>query len=441
MALPVAQAVGTLVHGTTGAVSVAWPTHASGDIGFLIVETPGSRNVTLSTPAGFSRLTYGLGTVQATTGTRMTVFWCRATSSAMSNPSVTPAADHSAAVIVTVRGAIADGDPVEAFAYTNKSTASTSVTWPVVTTVTNDCLILNIGTRDNDALGAALSASANASLSSVAEGADDGTTDGNGGGIFTVTGGLATAGSSGSTTATVTSSQNMLVTLAVRSQAASGIYMRQRSMTDIYNSGTTIALPANTLAGSLIVVDVAQYNVDPIVAEFTDSQGNTYSAVRAAINDGDVDHLFMCYAKNIIGGSYTLTVTGNSVGATVLLTEYVGADQTAPLDQVGFTPSGASSTTQTASVTTTTDNELYHVISTDANDDFVIFTPATNYKAGIQQGDITNWMRLAQADRVTAQGTISGGFTVTTAAVYACIIASFKPGTATGTNNGFFNFF
>lgn len=440
MAAPNAQAVGTLVHGTTGAVSVAWPTHASGDIAFLIVESAGSRNITLSTPAGFVPLTYGLGTVQATSGTRLTIWWCRATSSSMASPAVTPAADHSDAVIVTVRGAIADGDPVEAFAYTNKSSASTSVTWPAVTTVTNDCLILNIGTRDNDAAGAALSSSANASLASVAEGADDGTTDGNGGGIFTVSGTLATAGSSGTTTATVTSSQNMLVTLAIRSQAATGIYMRQRSFSNIYTSGATVALPANTLPGSLIVIDVSQYNVDPALSEYSDSQGNTYQAVRAAINDGDVDHLYMMYAKNTIGGSYTLTFTGNSVGATVFVTEYVGADTTSPLDQVGFTASG-SGTTYTASVTTTTDNELYHVIATDAADDFVIFTPATNYKAGIQQGDITNYMRLAQADRVTTQGTVSGGFTVTTGYPYALIIASFKPGAAVGTNNGFFNFF
>jgi hypothetical protein len=357
----------------------------------------------------------------------------------MSNPSITPAANHSAAVIVTVRGAIADGDPVEVFGYTNKSSASTSVTWPAVTTVTNDCLIMNIGTRDNDAAGAALSSSANASLSSVTEGCDDGTTDGNGGGIFTVTGGLATAGSSGSTTATVTSSVNSLLTIAIRSQAPTGIYARQRTFSDVYNSAATVALPANTLPGSLIVVDCSQYNTDPLITDFADSQGNSYSAVRTAINDGDTDHLFMCYAKNIIGGSYTLTVSNDTVGSTLIVTEYVGADTASPLDQVNS--ASGTSTTQTASVTTTIDDELYHVASTDAGDDFTIFTPATNYKGGVQQGDITNWMRLAQADRITTQGTISGGFTVPASVPYALIIASFKPGAAASNNNGFFNFF
>lgn len=438
MAAPTYQATGTLVHGTTGGISPAWPTHAAGDIAFLIVESPGPQNVTLTTPAGFKPLTYGLGTAQSG-GTRLTVWWCRATSSSMSSPTVTPAADHSDAAIVTVRGAIADGDPVEVFGYTNKSSASTSVTWPAVTTRTNDCLILNIGSRDNDAAGAALSASANASLSGVAEGLDDGTTDGNGGGLFTVSGTLATAGSSGSTTATVTSSQNSLLTLGIRSQAPTGIYARQRSFSNIYTTGATVVLPANTLAGSLIIVDVSQYNADPVVTDFSDSQGNTYSAVHAAINDGDVNHLFMLYAKNTIGGSYTLTFTGDSVGATVIVTEYVGADTTAPLDQVGIASS--TGTTESASVTTTTDNELYHVITTDASDDFIIFTPTTGFRAGVQQGDITNFMRLSSASSVQAQGTITGGATVSASTTYAAMIASFKSGAAASINNGFFNFF
>lgn len=440
MALPTYQATGTIVSGTTGNVSPAWPTHQSGDIAFLLVECAGPQFITLVTASGFQPLTYGLGTAQSA-GTRLTVWWCRATSSSMAAPTVKASSNHVDAAIVTVRGAIADGDPTEVFGYTNKSTASTTATWPSVTTVTPNCLILNMGARDNSATGAALGTPTNSSLSSVAKGLDDGTTSGNGGGLFTVSGGLATAGSSGSTTATITSSINSLLTIAVRSQAPTGIYARQRSFCNIYATGATVVLPANTLPGSLIVVDVAQYNVDPALGDFSDSQANTYQASTAAVSDDGTDHLYMLYAKNTVGGSYTLTATGNSVGSTIVVTEYVGADTTSPLDQATNNGS-AGSTTESATFTTTAANELVHVIATDGADDFIIFNPTTGFNGGIQQGDITNYMRIAQADSIQATaGSVTGGFTISSSFTWVVIMASFKPGTTTAKNNGFFNFF
>lgn len=441
MAAPNYQATGTLVSGTTGIVSPAWPTHQSGDIAFLITESPGEQNVALTTASGFQPLTYGLGTVQATTGTRLTIWWCRATSSSMAAPSVQAAANHIDAAIVTVRGAITDGDPVEVFGYTNKATASTTATWPAVTTVTPNTLILNVGARDNSATGAALGTPTNSSLTSVATGLDNGTTSGNGGGVFTVSGILASAGASGTTTATVTSSQNSLVTMAIRSQAPTGIYMRQRSFLNIYTSGTTVVLPANTLAGSLIVVDVAQYNVDPALTDFADSQANSYAAVNPAVSDDNVDHLYMIYAKNTVGGSYTLTVSGDSIGSTVVVTEYVGVDTTAPLD-LATSNGSAGSTTQSATIVTTGNNELIHVIATDSSDDFAIFVPSTGFNGGIQQGDITNYMRMAQADQIqTTAGSVTGGFTIPVSVTWVALIAAFKPGSSAAKNNGFFNFF
>lgn len=440
MAAPNYQATGTIVSGTTGNVSPAWPTHQSGDIAFLVVECAGPQFITLVTASGFQPLTYGLATAQSA-GTRLTVWWCRATSSSMTAPTVKASSNHVDAAIVTVRGAITDGDPVEVFGYVNKSTASTTATWQAVTTVTPNTLILNIGARDNAAAGAALGTPTNSSLTSVAKGLDDGTVSGNGGGLFTVSGVLASAGSSGATTSSITSSINSLLTIAVRSQAPTGIYARQRSFSNIYTTGATVVLPANTLPGSLIVVDVAQYNVDPALSDFSDSQANTYASPTSAASDNGTDHLFMLYAKNTLGGSYTLTVTGNSVGSTVVVTEYIGADTTSPLDQA-TTNGSAGSTTESATIVTTANNELVHVIATDGADDFIIFNPTTGFNGGVQQGDITNYMRIAQADEIqSTAGSITGGFTISSSFTWVVIIASFKAGAASAKNNGFFNFF
>ncbi|HXI18424.1 MAG TPA: hypothetical protein VNM48_18835, partial [Chloroflexota bacterium] len=89
--LPVVQAVGTAVGGIA-TVSPAWPVHASNDVALLFIETCGGEAAILSVPAGFVEV---LNSPQATgatiAGTRITVFWCRATSTAMGAPTVADA--------------------------------------------------------------------------------------------------------------------------------------------------------------------------------------------------------------------------------------------------------------------------------------------------------------------------------------------------------------
>lgn len=225
-AVPVATG-STVAKGNTGTatgavadVSPAWPTHAIGDTGFLIVETTGGQGPGLSAPAGFKFLcTSGTGTTTA--GVRVTVYYCQATSASMPAPTVTNPGNHVYAQIVTVTGA-ASNQPWDVFAIDAKASADTSASAPSVTTTVDGCLILNIIGRDNDSAAAAFSAPANASLSNVSEwsGTDAGTALGNGGGFVVITGEKATAGATGVTTATVTSSINASITIAVKPIAA-----------------------------------------------------------------------------------------------------------------------------------------------------------------------------------------------------------------------------
>jgi len=215
---PTFQAAGTAQSGT-GAITVAWPTHQANDIALLFVESCGGEAVTLSTPAGFANVTNSpQATGAGTAGTRITVFWCRATSSSMSSPTVDDPGDHVYGVILTFRGVIATGDPWDVTAGGTKATASTTTTFGAVTTNVNNTLVVLAASRNNDSNAAAWTDAswANTNLSSIAERADEGTTSNNGGGVGVATGVKLTAGGTGQTTATVTSSVDGHMTIALK---------------------------------------------------------------------------------------------------------------------------------------------------------------------------------------------------------------------------------
>ncbi len=217
-AAPTFQAAGTAVSGT-GAVSPAWPTHAVDDIALLFVESTGGQPVTLSTPAGFVAVTNSpQATGTTTNGTQITVFWARATSTSMATPTVADPGDHVYAQIITYRGVISTGNPWDVTGGGVKAAASTSVTVTGVTTTVPDTLVVQAVARDNDSAAAAFSAETNANLTGIAERSDAGTTSGNGGGFAVWDGVKATAGATGNTTATVTSSINAFLTIALKPQ-------------------------------------------------------------------------------------------------------------------------------------------------------------------------------------------------------------------------------
>ncbi len=113
MAFPTWQANGTAVSATTGTLTVAWPVHAINDVGLLyVVSSGGGTTQTLNTANGFTLIdTQSTGT--GTAGTKISVYWCRATSTAMSSPVVTAGTDFKYGVISTFRGCRTTGDPYD----------------------------------------------------------------------------------------------------------------------------------------------------------------------------------------------------------------------------------------------------------------------------------------------------------------------------------------
>lgn len=134
----------------------------------------------------------------------------------MSAPTVADPGNHVYARILTYRGVISTGDPWDVTGGGVKATASTSVTVTGVTTTLTNTLIVQAVAQDIDAAATAFSAQANANLTSVLERSDFGTASGNGGGVGVWDGVKATAGATGDSTATVTSSINAFLTIALK---------------------------------------------------------------------------------------------------------------------------------------------------------------------------------------------------------------------------------
>jgi hypothetical protein len=200
----------------TGAVSLSWPAHIAGDVALLLVEAAGGEVVSLSTAAGFVALANSpQATGAGTAGTRLHAYWCRADSEAMSDPTIADPGDHAYAIMLTFRGCKATGDPVNVTAGGVKTPATTAASSPTATTTVAKCLVISAIARDDDIATAEFSAWTNAGLASIAEISDLGTTSGNGGGIGVAAGILTAAGATGETTATVVSSINASLTIAL----------------------------------------------------------------------------------------------------------------------------------------------------------------------------------------------------------------------------------
>src|SRR2546426_3568535 len=207
---PTYQAAGTIQSGTaalTGATAVAWPAHAINDIGLLIIETQ-NEAVTLGTnAANWTQVTnspQGTGTTN-NTGTRLTVFWSRATSTSMGAVGVNDSGDHQIAQIITFRGVVATGNqPWDVTAGDTTPSTTTAVLIPGATTTVQDTLVVAIVSNGSDLSAAQVPGSfTNSDLSSVTKRQDNNTTASGGGGFTVATGSKALAGAYGPTSATL----------------------------------------------------------------------------------------------------------------------------------------------------------------------------------------------------------------------------------------------
>lgn len=180
---------------TAGTISPAWPPHASGDLGFLIIESGG---YPVANPAGWTELAASpvhAGVSGAANATSLHVFWKIAASGAEAAPTVTWVADHILARIITVQNQQASGVPIN-YSQNNAEEASIgSVDWPsTLTTSKNNTLILAIATLSFDSTGESLASFTSGGVTLLETLIDEGSTIGSGSVTIILRGRRLTAG-------------------------------------------------------------------------------------------------------------------------------------------------------------------------------------------------------------------------------------------------------
>jgi hypothetical protein len=111
-------------------------------------------------------------------------------------------------------------------------------------------------------------------------------------------------------------------------------------------------------AGNLNLVVVGWNDTTSTVSSVSDSRGNTYTQAGTTVTGTGLRQAIY-YARNIAGGSNTVTVGFNQAAAfvDVRILEYSGLDPTSPLD-VTAGAAGTSSSPNSGAATTTAANEL-----------------------------------------------------------------------------------
>lgn len=220
-AAPEFIAAGLAVTSTTTG-SPAWPTrHQAGDLAILVVETSGA-DATIA-PSGWSHVAGSpVVDVADATGSKLQVLWRFATSDQEANASIADPGDHITSRIFTFRGVRRDVAPGRAYATDTKTTASGIVTWPAISTIAPNSLVLCIASRADDTAGTTVfSAFSNANLTNLAEAGEAGSVSGDGGGFVLNYGTRAVIGNIGTSSGTMTvSSTNALITLALEPSLA-----------------------------------------------------------------------------------------------------------------------------------------------------------------------------------------------------------------------------
>jgi hypothetical protein len=135
-------------------------------------------------------------------------------------------------------------------------------------------------------------------------------------------------------------------------------YVQGKSGTQTSGSSVAVTYPAGQTSGDLNVVAVMWGDTTQAISSVTDSKGNTY-AVAAGPTKGTGLSSAIYYAKNIAGGSNTVTVKFNGTASfpNMNVLEYSGLDPANPLD-VSAGATGSGTTGNSGSKTTTSANEL-----------------------------------------------------------------------------------
>ncbi|HXY20406.1 MAG TPA: Ig-like domain-containing protein, partial [Gemmatimonadales bacterium] len=201
----------------------------------------------------------------------------------------------------------------------------------------------------------------------------------------------------------------------LKSATTSGVTYARGSATSGSGTSVSLLLSSTTSAGDLVVVGFDFPSVN--FASISDNQGNTFTEVGTEIATPGGAKTRLYYARNIKGGSETVTVTlsGSSSYLEVYALEYQGADTANPLDVTAEGKGSSGSVTSGAAVTTTANDLVFgFCIGDNSCTAGSGFTARSTYNSNLAEDRVA-----ATAGSNAATGSASGG--------WAMIMAAFKP--------------
>jgi MSHA biogenesis protein MshQ len=218
MAAPTFVGAGTVAATTLDDDTANYPAGwAADDLLLLLVENAGD---SLTVDAGWT----SAGTPQLGTGTGLHVWYRVAQSGDGGSVGYHGSGiNHMQGVVLAYRG-VDTTTPLDATPVGGTASASTSITFSSITTVTADCMIvLALAAADDRAAGNDFGSWTNANLTSLTERVDANTAQGNDGALGAADGVKATAGATGTTTASIsTSAGKAYMTIALRPTTGGG---------------------------------------------------------------------------------------------------------------------------------------------------------------------------------------------------------------------------
>lgn len=275
----------------------------AGDIILLFVE---SANQTISTPSGYSVLAtqVGTGTAAAAGGVRIATFYRILADAADTSTTVSDSGNHTTAIKMLFRDTPVIQGNFFVAATSTQGTASTSMTFPAVTTATDESLVILSVALDTDADSTAtVGTVTNANLSNITEIHDQTVSTNAGGGLAVITGEKATAGSTGTSTATGSTSVTRAYTTIALSRVAN------QTSTSTFND----------VSGSL-------YTATSDALLITAGSSGTINAVASgtytpdATSNGQFDRNFRWYYRQYGTDTWTkTTAVAQTVSALVVL--------------------------------------------------------------------------------------------------------------------------
>lgn len=220
--MPTYVGAGAVASGT-GAITPALPSGLhSGDILLLFVETA-RQNASITNQNGGAWATVtgsqtGIGSAGGSDGVQIVAFWSRYDGS-QGAPTVGDSGNHQLARMIAVRGTTASGDPWDVVAAASEDYTDAGASIPGATTGIDNCLVVlaSAGSLPDSDGTTNVSGWSNANLTSLTERTDNTTSAGNGGALAIATGGKASAGAYGNTSATHASlAKKSTLSIAIR---------------------------------------------------------------------------------------------------------------------------------------------------------------------------------------------------------------------------------